>query len=147
MRPTKWTAYHSVNTSEPPDLRASSRLRRWEWWLLGAGVALWVFLPRYQFTNFTGDWFDLGYPWKSGAMKIGYVDSFESIGVHHNLSDGQGGNLLSWAAVSLTLPLLLTLKKRLWPLVVARCAVFAIFSSALVCAAPGLARIVARLLG
>lgn len=80
-------------------------------------------------------------------MKIGYVDSFESLGVRPHLSAGFGINLLTWGAVLLALRLLLTLKTRRWPFVVVRCAVFVIFGSALVCAAPGLFRISARMVG
>ena len=136
-----------MNTKEPRDGVSSTRLRSWEWWLLGAGVALWVFLPRYQFTNLTGDWFYLGDPWKSGHMKIGYVDSFESLGVHPGLSAGFWGNLLTWSAAPLSIRLLLTLQNRRWPVVAARSAIFVLSGVALLCAVPGLYRTVARIAG
>lgn len=106
-----------------------------------------MFLPSYQFSGLTGDWFDLGWPLKSGSVKIGYVGDFNSFGVHPHLSTTLWLNLLIWGAAVISLRLLLTLKNRRWPVVIARAVITGILLSALVFAAPGLFRIVERCLG
>ena len=121
------------------------RLHRSEWWLLGLGVTLWVLLPFYQLSGLTGDWFDLGWPWKSGGIKIGYVRDFNSLGVHPYLSATLGLNLLTWGAVVLSLRLLLlALKDHRWPVMVARIVIIGVLVSALIVAAPGFVRMAER---
>ena len=123
------------------------RLHRYEWWLLGLGVTLWVLLPFYQFSGLTGDWFDLGWPWESGSVKIGHVDDFNSLGVHPHLSATIWLNLLTWGAVVLSLRVLLTLKDRRWPVVVVRVVTMGVLISALIAAAPGLRHLAERCFG
>jgi hypothetical protein len=69
---------------------------------LTLAALLFLFVPRHQFFNMTGEWFDIGWPFPTGALKVGFVSADRPIGLHPHLDPTALLNAALWLVVILT---------------------------------------------
>jgi len=67
--------------------------------LLILTASCFLFVPYPWFINLTGEWFGVGWPFSTGALKIGYVSPESPTGIHPHVNPTAILNLGLWATI------------------------------------------------
>ena len=78
MLPDK-TSPHNASVLTSPPLGSGALC-----FFILAGL-LFSLVPRHTFSNMTGEWFDIGWPFSAGALKVGFVSVESPRGMHPHL--------------------------------------------------------------
>src|SRR5258708_3803567 len=68
-------------------------------WLLAFAALLLFLVPRHEFSNITGEWFTVGWPFPTASLKVGFVSAESPSGIHPHLHPLAFFNAVLWLGV------------------------------------------------